>query len=228
MAGLKPVTDGEIAERSIAEVVYAHLLEAIQDGTFPPYTKLVQEQIAEQMHVSRTPVRDALNRLAQESLVAWMPGRGYITAGVTEDGIRQVHSVRVALERLGVTESLERYGPEDVARLRRLNDEVQTADPRSTDLFERNRRFHMALIAPSGNQVLVRLLTQLWALPATRSIADRYIDGGPRTEQSSGEHGTMIDLIERKQGDKLLVLLTEHIDRSYQYATLSPIPDNRT
>lgn len=216
---LAPLLPEELASQPTSELVYRRLRDAIQLGEYAPFTRLVQEQIAEQLAVSRTPVRDALTRLANEDVVTWTSGRGgYIVPDVGPDDVRHVHDVRRALECLGVEEAAARYSPQDIHLLRSLYRKAVDADPADADYFAMNCDFHLALVQPSNNQLLVRLLNQLWRLPAARTIANRYIDSAERTRRSFTEHAALITAAERGDGVRLVRLLGEHIDSSYAYA----------
>ncbi|WP_186526226.1 GntR family transcriptional regulator [Leekyejoonella antrihumi] len=216
---LAPLLPEELASQPTSELVYRRLRDAVQTGGYAPFTRLTQEQIAEQLSVSRTPVRDALTRLANDGTVMWTPGRGgYVVPDVTPDGVREVHHVRRALECLGVQEAAPNYSPRDIHLLRSLYREEASADPAHADYFAMNCDFHLALIQPANNQLLVRLLDQLWRLPAARTIANRYIDSAERTRRSFAEHARLIDAAEQHDGASLVRLLGEHIDGSYTYA----------
>ena len=74
----------------VAETVYRHVRDAIVDGAYPADSQLVQEQVADELGVSRTPVREALNRLAAEGLVTWVPRSGYTVNGLADADITDV------------------------------------------------------------------------------------------------------------------------------------------
>lgn len=207
------------ANPTSAEFVYRRLRDAIQSGSYPPFTRLIQNQVAEQLNVSRTPVREALSRLANDDIVVWTPGRGYIVPDVTPDDVRQVHHVRRALECLGVEEAAPNYSASDIHLLRSILETAASERERGVDKFTLNLRFHLALIKPANNQVLVKLLEQLWRLPATRHIANRYLDDGEQSSRSHREHEQLIDLAELRDSAGLVKLLGEHIDHSYSHAT---------
>ena len=216
---LEPLGPAELMSQSTSEFVYQRLREAIQTGSFAPYTRLIQGQLAEQLNVSRTPVRDALWRLANEDVVIGTPGRGYMVPDITPDDVRQVHHVRRALECAGVQEAAPNYSVKDIRLLRSLHEEAASADPAAADYFGMNCQFHLALIKPAENELLVRLLNQVWCLPAARKIAARYIDSTARTRRSLAEHKQLIAAAEGRDGPALVKLLAEHIDRSYTFAT---------
>jgi DNA-binding GntR family transcriptional regulator len=83
--------------------IYERLRDDIVSGVYSPGHVLVQEQVAAVLGTSRTPVRDALNRLTHEGLVEWNPGNGYAVVPLTDATISHVHSVRERLETLALS-----------------------------------------------------------------------------------------------------------------------------
>jgi DNA-binding GntR family transcriptional regulator len=109
-----------IARRLLRDEARAELVRKIFAGDFIPGEKLNEAELAEQLAVSRTPVREALALLAQEGVLESLPGRGFVLPPITATEVREVYPLIAALEELAVRNS----NPEDLARLVPALDEV--------------------------------------------------------------------------------------------------------
>jgi DNA-binding GntR family transcriptional regulator len=102
---------------SVEELVTTALRDAILSGELRPGDRLLQEQLAEQLRVSRIPLRDALRRLEAEGLVRIGPRRGAEVASLTPDDVREIYAIRIALEPELVRDAIAALGPADIKRL---------------------------------------------------------------------------------------------------------------
>jgi DNA-binding GntR family transcriptional regulator len=200
----------------VAEVVYRHVRDAIVEGAYSPDSQLVQEQIADELGVSRTPVREALNRLAAEGVVTWVPRSGYTVNGLADADITDVFEVRQSLELLALRRACGQLGRTQAARLRVLIAEMDEAD--STDAaaqFELNRRFHQAMIEPCGNRYLLGVLDQLWSNPVSRRITGSYIHDARNVARMVHEHEQILQASLDDDLETLLRLSTQHMTQGY-------------
>src|SRR5690606_18983386 len=101
--------------------VYTRLRDAIVDGRLAPASVLRDGELAAQLGVSRTPVREAILKLAESGLVSAVPGRSTIVADVDEDAVRDAQAVVAAMHRLAVTTAARRFTDDDLARMREAN-----------------------------------------------------------------------------------------------------------
>ena len=86
--------------RPLRDLVFESLKDAILTQTLPPGKRLLENELAESLGVSRTPVREAIRRLEQEGLVAMIPRKGAYVSGISLKDIREVYEIRAALEML--------------------------------------------------------------------------------------------------------------------------------
>lgn len=208
--------------RPLAVQVYEQVRDQIVSGQIPADTQLVQEQLAEAIGVSRTPVRDALNRLAHEGLVTWIPGTGYLVNKLTEQNVRHIYQVRQALEGLAVQLAAGRHTPAQLARLRQMVAERPGPDNES-GWFEWNRDFHVALIEPGSNSLLMSLLIELWNNPVNRIITREYTRDADHVDRMVNEHLALIEAAERGDADTLVHLINEHLSEGY--GEVPSVPD---
>jgi len=114
--------------QSIEEVVTNALREAILSGELRPGERLLQEQLADQLRVSRIPLRDALRRLEAEGLVRIGPRRGAEVASLSPDDVREVYDIRISLEPELMRRAIAALGPGDITRLVEMSERMDAPD----------------------------------------------------------------------------------------------------
>ncbi len=186
-----------VSRTSLAEQAYAALLDAIVGGELPPAERLRDTELAEQLGVSRTPVREALRRLEDEGLVE--TGRHAFTrvAPVSPDRIADAFPVVAALHglatRLGVpalsSVDLERMERHDGDRARALEQGDVLAAIVADDAF------HGVLLAASRNAEIERLLARV--MPHIRRLDLLHFDGLTRDDGAAGDHAAILDACRR-------------------------------
>jgi DNA-binding GntR family transcriptional regulator len=195
----------------ISEHVYRVIRDAICEGRFPPYTRLVQNQIAEQLDVSRTPVRDSLLRLSQEGLIDSVGARGYVVRKLTPNEILDVYDVRLILEAKAADLALDHLTVGDFERIRQLQTEIALPEAHPSDYFELNRQFHAALIAPCSNALLKQLIEEIWNLPISRLIFRQYVSSWASIDKMVEEHQAILDAAVAGDRERYLALVAEHM-----------------
>lgn len=154
--------------RTIGEMVYAVLKEAIMTGTFPPGEWLGQESLATAIGVSRIPVRTALLQLESEGLVTFHPHRGARVRSLTTEQIAEIYRLRTLLESYALRLSMTRVGPERLDRLRSLAKQLDE-EPEGGEFLEIRVRFYRDLYDADHNPLLVQMIEEL------RSMVGRYL-----------------------------------------------------
>jgi DNA-binding GntR family transcriptional regulator len=192
---------------------YALILEAIDVGTYGPGDRLVESELADRFGVSRTPIREALQRLETQSLLA-RDGRSLIVASLDHNQLAELYLVRAHLEALAARLAAQHATEEEIRVLRRMveNDDALTDDPAA--LARANRRFHKQVHLASHNRYLVQQLDLVYrtmALMATTSLA---VEGRGRTAQD--EHHAIIAAIEARDGAAAEAALGAHISRAFE------------
>lgn len=147
----------------LREMVFNVLMEAIISGQLPPGERLMEVQLAEEMGVSRTPVREAIRRLELEGFVVMIPRKGAYVAGLSIKDIVNIFEIRTALEQLAVSLAAERMTPDDLETLERmvveLSESVQDADVDSW--AEMDKRFHRLICEYSRNERLIQMMENI-------------------------------------------------------------------
>lgn len=207
--------------RPLAVRVYESVRDQIVSGQIAPNTQLVQEQLAESLGVSRTPVRDALNRLAHEGMVTWIPGTGYLVNDLTDQDVKDVYQVRQSLESLAVRLAAGRHSRAQIAALRSMADALPAGE--GTDWFAWNRDFHVALVQPAGNPLLLAMLQDLWDNPVNRLITREYARDQEHIDRMVLEHRAIVDAAEIGDADLLARLIHEHLHFGYSETSATPL-----
>jgi DNA-binding GntR family transcriptional regulator len=194
-----------------AEDGYARLRDAIVTGRLQPNERLVEAELIDLLGVSRTAVRTALVRLAQEGLVVHERNRGARVRYVDETEAVEIVLARAALEALAVRQAAERATPEDVEELRTVLGEMR-ARLDEADLLgasEENAVLHSKLLELSGNRTVIRLVGGLKSQLVRFQYRTILVPGRP--ERSFAEHAAVVDAIAEHDPDDAERALREHL-----------------
>jgi len=192
--------------------------EAILDGALPAGAWLREQTVSAELGVSRTPVREALNRLEEEGLVKRDPGMGARVTALTIEDMAVVYQVRGSLESIAAQVFAEKASANDRTSLRTLQADLErAARADEPELFsEINIRFHNQLAITAQNAYLSRLLGTVQT--AVRRFGTRTYSV-ERMHQILGEHQAIVEAITRKDGAAAAMAAAVHAD-SARSATL--------
>ncbi|WP_417720981.1 GntR family transcriptional regulator [Salipiger sp.] len=198
--------------RSQQKDAYALILEAIDQGVYRPGDRLVESELAERFGVSRTPIREALQRLETQSLLA-RDGRSLIVASLDHNQMAELYVVRTELEGLAARLAARHAAEEEISVLRDMveDDRALLDDPSA--LARANRRFHKMIHLASHNRYLVQqldLVHRSMALMATTSLAAQG-----RGEVALAEHRAIVEAIGRRDEDAADRAVREHISVAF-------------
>ncbi|NGZ86208.1 GntR family transcriptional regulator [Duganella aceris] len=144
----------------LVDQVYQSLLDAISAGTLPPGTRVTQEEIAEQMNVSRSPVLQALRLLKKDGLVQDAPGRGVLIAEMDAEWIGNLYQVRGALDALAARLAAERKAVIDPAIIKAGRVAARGKDVKA--MIEADIAFHTAIYMASNNPLIFQTTQLHW------------------------------------------------------------------
>jgi DNA-binding GntR family transcriptional regulator len=195
--------------RSRADFVYESLRDAISDGRVGAGERIREEEIARNLGVSRTPVREALQRLQQRGLLVFGAGRGLTVAQLTPHQVMQLYAMREILEGSAARFAAQHATETDVAILYRLQKELANAEPDAMLLVTLNRRFHQAIYEAAHNQYLLQTLNMLHdSLALLHNTTFRVPN---RRSESDEEHRRIVAAIEGRDPDQAEKAAREHI-----------------
>lgn len=200
-----------------SERVYRRLREMILDGELPPQTRLVEIQLAEQFEVSRTPVREALKRLAAEQLVLSDAVRGLIVHAPEPHEIEDVYRVRDALDALAVRLAAVRITPDEVQHLRLVLDSMAAAiaEQRTDLVVNANIAFHDVIYRAAGSSTLWRLARELSDF--VRRFSSGAFSSPERSSAVLREHEAILDALERHDQDAAAAASSQHLRTASDY-----------
>ena len=181
-----------------SERVYLAIKDKILSGVFLPWARLVELNLAKEFGVSRTPVREALKRLEQESLIANEPPQGLVVKAIGRQEIADFYTVRETLDGLAARLAAPRISEDDVARLRLLVDAMDNAltAGHSDQLVQMNVRFHEIIFDAAGNVWLTEIGRSLHDF-VRRLSTDAYRDREPQLASIVDEHRAIVDALAR-------------------------------
>ncbi len=196
--------------KSLEEKLYLNLEEAILSGEYKVGDPLRELTICKKYEVSRTPVRAALHRLAEDGLIEITPNKGAITLGVSEDDLIDTFSIRMRLEGLASRMAAQRISPEKLGELTEALElaEFYLSRGDTEKLKEIDTSFHLIIYQASGSRRLSRILAEMHkSIKAYRKLS-LNIPG--RLERSIEEHRMILEAIRRGDPDEADRLTSMH------------------
>ena len=183
----------QVSPITLADQVHEGIRDRILSGEILPGKFLREQELSSAMEVSRTPVREALGRLASEGFLERVPHRGFRVPAEPLTGMLDLYPIVSALERLAGMLAFPRLGKKDLSHLRKINRDLLEAmnDVDVSRARELNNRFHHFIAQRSGNQRLSDLLDDLRS--QLKRLETWYYSSREHTEQSIREHDELID-----------------------------------
>jgi DNA-binding GntR family transcriptional regulator len=196
---------------NLKEAVYQRLKDSIVRGEIPPGSKIVETLISRKLGVSRTPLREAINRLEQDGLVKLIPRRGTFVHTQSVAEIIESLEIREVLEGLAARLAAAHTPPDIIQKMKGCFDDFSpnTVEKSIQNYALQNVRFHHLVIQASQNRRLITLIRNLYDQMDMVRLHTIVLPG--RAKKSLAEHWMLIRLIEKKQGDQAEELLRAHI-----------------
>ena len=205
---LEPIGAGR---RSLADEAYQRITAAMLSGAIAPGARLVMDALADELEISRTPVRDALRRLEQEGLVEPAGRRGFVVREIDAEEIRQTYTAREAIEGYAARLAARR-GPLAAAEVREAiarADECDIETPLGSYLA--NRMVHRAIVAASGNRILLDLFDDLWGRGRAHQIYAGCFRGDDSHAALRRKHQPIVRALKAGDGDAAEAAMTAHL-----------------
>ncbi len=196
---------------SLDRFAYDAIKEAILTFQLLPGQNLVEGELAEQLKISKTPVRSAILQLEKEGLVVKSHYKGAVVAELSPRKMIEVFEVRSALEGLATRVAAENASEEDLAALQEtLEDEQQALKNRNANAAsEANVRFHKLLIDSANNEWLERFLANLDDHLRRYRTLSNYQKG--RMDKSVDEHRKVLNALQARDPDQAEAAMREHL-----------------
>jgi DNA-binding GntR family transcriptional regulator len=196
---------------SLADLAYERLTDALLSGELAPGDRLVQEALAVRLGISRTPVREALQRMEREGTIRAGEGRGYVVPDLTSTDIGHLYEVREAVEGQAARLVAARAASsvDDIeATLRRLSSAAGSSGP---EVFQANRLAHRAVVEASGNPFLLELFDDLWGRSVTMQAWGDYFVSVHDDVDLVTDHADVLAALRSGDPDRAAAVMVAHV-----------------
>lgn len=198
--------DGERLGQTAEEEAYRHLLQAIRSGRYRAGDRLIPEEIAGEINMSRMPVREAFRRLATEGLVVIRPNRGCIISGLTIEEIYEVFEIRSVLEGLAVRLAMPQI---DGFAIRRLEALVDVMNDRPADWVVNHGRFHDYICGLSARPKLMRQIRTLHV--SIEPYLRVYYHHADKPRSPDAAHRVILDALRKGDAAEAEAVMRAHV-----------------
>lgn len=201
--------------RRLADEVYDQLVRAIMEREIGPDDRLVQEKLAAELDISRTPVREALLRLEKEGVLHLANSGGFRLSRISEEETLELYQARAAIEGQAARILTARNDPAELDSLRALITKTEDLkNPTTRDYFIANRTIHRAFMEAAGNRFLLEMFDMIWG----RAMAFHLFAAIENADiaKSLGNHVELVDIIATGDRTAALEAFTAHIQQGFE------------
>lgn len=205
----------EVQESTVSrsQLVYTRLKDLIRSRVLVPGQRVREAEIADMTKVSRTPVREAMNRLISEGLLALSPARGFAVAELDKQQVIELYALREFLEGASARLAAQHASEPELAAMRDLLEESRRIDDAD---YERhaavNREFHSRISDAAHNRYLHRALAQM--SDSLLLVPGTTFEMKGRAQQVYTEHRAILDAMDARHADHAEVAAREHIRKA--------------
>jgi DNA-binding GntR family transcriptional regulator len=194
------------------DLVAAAIRQEILEGKLRPRTRLVQDELAERLGVSRQPVREALRRLETEGLLSRTLSRGLIVREYSEADVRETYHLRRLLEGEAAAIAAPRLTDSDLLQIESIHERLCTslAADRVSDLYILNRAFHRSIYVAAQMPQLLELIDRLWT--GLTICTPLFVPG--RAGHTVDEHWAIVQTLRRREAAKAANAVRTHIEQA--------------
>lgn len=193
------------------EDIYDRIKSMVVGFSIPPEQRINEVALARELGVSRTPLREALNRLVSERLIDFRPGTGFFCRQLTVQNIYDLYELRQIIEVATVRMACDRADGQLIASLRDklMATGLETRGKTVSETCAQDEAFHIGIAKLTGNASLVGQLTRI--NEQIRFI--RWVDMSARVKTTKGEHLKIMDALMKRDATKAAEVMTTHISR---------------
>ncbi|SNS79200.1 transcriptional regulator, GntR family [Anaerovirgula multivorans] len=197
--------------KPLREIVFQYLREAILEGKLEPGRRLMEIQLAEELGVSRTPVREAIRKLELEGLVIMVARKGAYVADVSVKDMIDVLEIRGALEGLAASLAAERMTDDDIEALKEIANEFKRChlEKNIEGMVEKDIEFHEKIFVSTRNEKLYQISLSL--REQVYRFRVRYISEYNKSKELVEEHERILQMITERNEEKAYIYGMEHI-----------------
>lgn len=198
-------------KKRLADQVYDQLLDAIHNGGIKPNDQIVQEKLAEQFDISRTPVREALLRLEQERIIEVAKRGGFKIRVISERETEEIYQARSAIESYAIRMLALDHTEELLSGLRERIRKAETIKTHTVKAyFKANQTIHRSFVEATENRYLLEMFDNTWNRGTSFSLFATIKDVD--LAKSLGDHESLVDAIATGDAEHAANKMMEHID----------------
>ncbi len=201
---------------SLEDSVYNMLSEEILSGSLPKGSSLTETHLCSKYNTSRTPIRSAIHRLAEEGLVKCIPNRGAVVVGIDSQALFDIYQIRMRLEGLASALATDRISEEELSNLEGAVElsEFYAYKNDTENLRQLDSKFHEIIYSASGNAMLEKTLKELHKM--IKFYRKKSLDVSSRLFETVKEHREILEAIKNKNSVDADRLTNEHIKRALE------------
>jgi DNA-binding GntR family transcriptional regulator len=202
-----------ITRKPLREQAYHEILERVHRGDLAPGTRVKDSTLADQLGVSRTPVREAMLQLAREGVLDAETGRGFRVTGLDPHEMREVGGILSALESLALRCSPD-MPPDLLSRLTEIDHELMQTRGDVDRIVSLEEEWHRLLVAGCPNQRLRHMIASLWQVP--RRYMRAFLRDARRVSLSTQHHARVIEALRRNDRDAAAARISHYWERGIE------------
>nr|WP_297394959.1 GntR family transcriptional regulator [uncultured Peptostreptococcus sp.] len=213
--------------KPLREVVFENMRKAIIEGVLKPGERLMEIQLADQLGVSRTPVREAIRMLELEGLVVMLPRKGAYVANISKKDLLDILEVRVGLEGLAAYCAAERMTEDDIKRLEIISKDIEDAvyENDVDTMLVKDEEFHTLIFQATGNKRLMNMMINIWETVYRFRLM--YMSDYSSAVNIVDEHKKIIEAFKKGRANLAEKLAKEHIELAQQFMIEKLMQDDR-
>lgn len=197
-----------INQLSAQEEAYQYLLNAIRMGVLQPGQRIVAEECAETLDMSRMPIREALRRLSAEGLVAMRANRGAVVKKLSKDEVLEIFEMRAVLEALAAAKAVKKASAADIHELEFLLNRLEAVKSDMSLWITAHREFHEKISAISQSPRLLAQISSLHAL--IEPLMRIWIEKAPESKNVNSVHQEILRVMKSGDADAMEKLIKKH------------------
>ena len=206
-----------IEQRSLVDLAVTEIQRLIHTGMYKPGDKLREEQLSEELGISRPPLREALRELAQRGIVEQSPRRGTRVVSLSAREVMEIYTLRAALENFAAVSAFPHPNPEGIEKMREALRDMSKAAANSdhAEIVRSNRDFHVALVSTADHSLLLRTYIGLMDTMQLCMSDNLRVETTRVGDYENGvkRHEMLLENIEKGDLSQILAALQDHGER---------------
>jgi DNA-binding GntR family transcriptional regulator len=199
-----------IEYKNLNRLVYERLRNEILEAKLPPGTRIKQEELTKRLGVSRTPIREAIQRLEMEGLVQFVRRSSVIVSPISRAKIEEIFDLRALLESYAAERAADNLTDKDFKKLRKLISEMDEhyGDQEIERLLAKNDEFHRLICQRAGNNTLLEMVEEIWR--DIKRLRINYLITEEGHQRSTREHEQLVNALERHDKKVIRDIANKH------------------